>query len=344
MEKSENNPGLGSRAKGALWKSLVLLGILGIIFESLRNSLTWYATKFWGGAGDTWQEMWNSVLERFGGDEWTYHVIGTPIVANITFFGLGLLYAWFDYSDIPWIKKYKIQPGTNDHPENEKFKSLIKQVLFNQTVVLLPYMMVIHQLFELRQQLGPPIFASTNYDLKVLPEFHWVLLEFAVFLIVEEIGFFYSHKLAHHPKLYRHIHKKHHEWTSPVGLTALYAHPIEHIFSNMLPLSLGPLICGSHIATGWLWTMAAIASTINSHSGYHFPFMPSPEAHDFHHLKFNQCYGVIGVLDYLHGTDLLFKSNKAYQRHTMLMSTTPIRTLIPDDNEKNSPLPHEKLY
>ena len=31
--------------------------------------------------------------------------------------------------------------------------------------------------------------------------------------------------------------------------------------------------------------MAAIASTINSHSGYHFPFMPSPEAHDFHHLK-----------------------------------------------------------
>ena len=64
MEKSENGPGLGSRAKGALWKSLVLLGILGIIFESLRNSLTWYATKFWGGAGDTWQEMWNSVLER----------------------------------------------------------------------------------------------------------------------------------------------------------------------------------------------------------------------------------------------------------------------------------------
>ena len=68
-------------------------------------------------------------------------------------------------------------------------------------VVLLPYMMVIHQLFEVRQQLGPPIFASTNYDLKVLPEFHWVLLEFAVFLIVEEIGFFYSHKLAHHPKV-----------------------------------------------------------------------------------------------------------------------------------------------
>ena len=28
----------------------------------------------------------------------------------------------------------QIQPGTNDHPENEKFTSLIKQVVFNQTV------------------------------------------------------------------------------------------------------------------------------------------------------------------------------------------------------------------
>ena len=31
------------------------------------------------------------------------------------------------------------------------------------------------------------------------------------------------------------------------------------------------------------------------------------QAHDFHHLKFNQCYGVLGVLDYLHGTDQQFR-------------------------------------
>jgi sterol desaturase/sphingolipid hydroxylase (fatty acid hydroxylase superfamily) len=51
-------------------------------------------------------------------------------------------------------------------------------------------------------------------------------------------------------------------------------------------------------------------STLNAHSGYHFPLFPSPEAHDFHHLKFTQCYGVLGILDYLHGTDTLFRSNK----------------------------------
>ena len=77
-----------------------------------------------------------------------------------------------------------------------------------------------------------------------------------------------------------------------------------------------------------------LLSTLNAHSGYHFPFFPSPEAHDFHHLKFNQCYGVLGILDYLHGTDVLFRSNKAYQRHIMLLGSTPLRESIPDDGDK----------
>ena len=31
------------------------------------------------------------------------------------------------------------------------------------------------------------------------------------------------------------------------------------------------------------------------------------QSHDFHHLKFTQCYGVLGILDYLHGTDSMFR-------------------------------------
>ena len=97
---------------------------------------------------------------------------------------------------------------------------------------------------------------------------------------------------------------------------------------------MGPFICGSHLATSWLWYSLALFSTLNSHSGYHLPLMPSPEAHDFHHLKFNQCYGVLGILDYLHGTDILFRSNKAYQRHVMLLSSTPLRDSIPEEGKQ----------
>ena len=53
------------------------------------------------------------------------------------------------------------------------------------------------------------------------------------------------------------------------------------------------------------------------------------QAHDFHHLKFTQCYGVLGILDYLHGTDSQFRASKEYQRHITYVGTTPLRESIP---------------
>ncbi|KAF6081122.1 fatty acid hydroxylase domain containing 2 [Phyllostomus discolor] len=163
-----------------------------------------------------------------------------------------------------------------------------------------------------------------------LPTFHWFLLELAVFTLIEEVMFYYSHRLLHHPKLYKKIHKKHHEWTAPIGVISLYAHPIEHVVSNMLPAVVGPLVMGSHLSSIVVWSSLALVITTISHCGYHLPFLPSPEFHDYHHLKFNQCYGVLGVLDHLHGTDTLFKQTKAYERHTLLLSLTPLSESIPD--------------
>ena len=50
--------------KGAVVKSLFVLGSATLIFESVRNSLTWYLARFWGGAGDVWQTLWESFLVR----------------------------------------------------------------------------------------------------------------------------------------------------------------------------------------------------------------------------------------------------------------------------------------
>ena len=46
--------------------------------------------------------------------------------------------------------------------------------------------------------------------------------------------------------------------------------------------------------------------------------------------RFNQCFGVIGVLDYLHGTNNQFRNSKAYDRHTLLIGSTPAYVLYPD--------------
>ena len=74
-----------------------------------------------------------------------------------------------------------------------------------------------------------------------------------------------------------------------------------------------------------------LMSTLNAHSGYHFPLLPSPEFHDYHHLKFNQNFGVLGILDSLHGTDSMWLKSKQAERHYMLLSSTPAREMFPDD-------------
>jgi len=72
-----------------------------------------------------------------------------------------------------------------------------------------------------------------------LPSLFTAIWHFAFFVLTTEVAFYYSHRLLHHPYLYKWIHKKHHTWISPVAISAAYCHPIEHVFSNVLPIALG---------------------------------------------------------------------------------------------------------
>lgn len=46
-------------------------------------------------------------------------------------------------------------------------------------------------------------------------------------------------------------------------------------------------------------------------------------------------FGMLGVLDRLHGSDSLFRASRAYQRHVLLLGFVPLSVQFPDDPKQH---------
>ena len=180
----------------------------------------------------------------------------------------------------------------------------------------------------------------TGSHLRYTQSFPELMVTMVMYQVMYEILFYYTHRLLHHKLLYKWIHKLHHEWTgmyfnlgylkpdsnvlikilAPISLTALYAHPIEHIISNSLPVALPIIILNTPIATSWIIITTTLIGTLGDHSGYHVPFLHSSRSHDWHHSRFNECFGVNGFLDKFHGTSKRFEESIEGLRHRTLLT------------------------
>lgn len=111
--------------------------------------------------------------------------MGSTILLLVVYWIFGGIYTFLDLTNRPkFIRRYKIQPGTNEPVDKKRLFKVILNVIINQTVVTIPLAYLGYKLIAIRG------FAP----LKDLPTFHWVLLELAVFILTEEIGFYYSHR------------------------------------------------------------------------------------------------------------------------------------------------------
>ncbi|XP_077182560.1 fatty acid hydroxylase domain-containing protein 2 [Paroedura picta] len=275
---------------------------LGLFLFVAFNCLTWYWQKFSGALRPFWQTQWENLYYRLGGNEWVIFIIATIVVPGIFFWSINSILMVADITGKPgFITQNHIQLGKNDPVDTTKLRKAIRVGLYNQIFISLPMVMLMLPILKWR---GDPFSLS-------LPTLYRFLLELAFNALLEEIMFYYIHRSFHHPFLYKHIHKWHHEWTAPVGIISMYAHPVDHVITSMIPVLTGPVLLGSHVVSFMTWLTLTVLYGSITHCGY--SLFPSTEFHDYHHLKFNECYGVFGFLDLLHGTDKMFRCSRAHK-------------------------------
>lgn len=220
------------------------------------------------------------------------------VIHELVYFGKSAPWALLD--QIPYFRKYKIQD--TKVPTNAEQLECLRDVL------------MAHAFVE-----ALPIFAfqpickvfGIDYSAAGFPSLYNFVTQIIAFFFMEDTWHYWGHRMLHYGPFYKNIHKQHHKYAAPFGLTAEYAHPVEVAFTGMgtvgSPLlwayfgatsssnnstssSLGKV----HLVTVICWVVLRLFQAVDSHSGYDFPwslrhFLPiwaGAEHHDDHHKYF----------------------------------------------------------
>jgi methylsterol monooxygenase len=129
---------------------------------------------------------------------------------------------------------------------------------------------------------------------------NFIVSVWKVFLIVNvsNLLFYWCHRFLHLQFMFRYVHSKHHEFIDPVGVAALFAHPIEHLLANTLSFILPFVYLGTNYKI-MLWLLALSSSIPVFYHSRSFNFFND---HLVHHQTFKYNFGFGGYLDKLFGT------------------------------------------
>lgn len=215
-------------------------------------------------------------------------VLATGILLLVVHEGIyfGRSIPWLILDCMPSMRKYKIQD--NRPPTAKEYWECFKDV------------MVAHAFVE-----AVPIFGfhfvCTFFNIQYrapFPSWWTIAWQLAVLFLMEDTWHYWGHRALHSKLMYKRIHKMHHKYAAPFGITAEYAHPIEVAFTGTgtvgSPLLLAYLGADMHLLTVSLWISLRLIQAIDSHSGYDFPFSlchlfpmwAGADHHDDHHHYF----------------------------------------------------------
>lgn len=238
-------------------------------------------------------DLWRHLVESCS--DFTLYALLPTLVVNVAY-AVGSLVC-LGIMLTPSLQKYRIQHRRNDAGA---LWTCIKHVTLNKFLSEIPLTFAAYPIF---------IWLGVRKDLP-LPGAGTVLLTLAVSFVIEDAWHYFAHRTLHHRWAFRKIHYLHHRYSTPVGVAANYAHPLETIFTGfgtVLPV----LILRPHLATMLLWIVVRQWQAISVHVGYDLPWAPrrllpflgGARFHDRHHTRYNRNYAPTFVwIDRLLGT------------------------------------------
>jgi lathosterol oxidase len=139
--------------------------------------------------------------------------------------------------------------------------------------------------------------------------FGWAWLPASAVLVFFAIdaGLYYSHRLLHHRRLFRYVHRWHHRFVAPIIFTTTAMHPVEFLIfftALLLPALIIPVHVGVYLALIGYTYLIGMIDHAGVRLGVPLPFHGDNRFHDDHHLCFHCNYGHhTALFDRLHGTN-----------------------------------------
>jgi 4-alpha-methyl-delta7-sterol-4alpha-methyl oxidase len=223
--------------------------------------------------------------------------VGATVVSMASFLVFALPLTLLAWREPAWAASWRIQP---QRAEVERwFRPSVDRWVMNNLALTGVILLI-----------WPVVRLVSDVHLGPLPP-GWVIgLQVIGFAYLDDVLYYFLHRLMHHPTLYTHVHRIHHRVRTPMAISGHFMHPVEYVLTGLLAL-LGPMLVGAHVVTLYLWVIVRQWEAAEGHCGYHLPFSPlgwlpgshAADFHDFHHAKFVGNYaGFFGWFDGLMGT------------------------------------------